>query len=372
MMPKAAAISVPRSGFFAELQSLRGLAACAVLMGHAANMYDQPQAFYTAAWVFNGRGAVVLFFVLSGYVLTRSLRNDPFTSESVLSFYVRRVARIYPAIWVVSTLSLVYLFALHPLIPVPDASAFFLSRYRPDRMNLLYVGASYAGLSPFLMPQLWSITIEIVASMAMPLMAHAAYHRVRLFHGLGAATLILCFMGQWTLYGVSFFAGTWLARNTKWQQKCFSVFGKSSTRAATAVGLLFPFTQFLPFSYSSPVAALIETGLSTLLIGFVVYSDCNLELLRFRSFVFLGDISYSLYLVHFLVASFLLKIFAVTGIMARLGFAGISKSLLLIGATLVVCIPLSWLLYSVVEVPGIRAGRRLSSDFSRQQQAVIG
>jgi peptidoglycan/LPS O-acetylase OafA/YrhL len=371
-MPKAATISVPTNGFFVELQSLRGLAAGAVLMGHAANMYDQPQAFYTAAWVFNGRGAVVLFFVLSGYVLTRSLRSDPFTSESVLSFYIRRAARIYPAIWVVSTLSLVYLLALHPLIPVPDASAFFLSRYRPDRMNLLYVGASYAGLSPFLMPQLWSITIEIAASMAMPLMAHAAYHRVRLFHGLGAGALILCFMGQWTLYGISFFAGAWLARNTKSQQKCFMAFGKSSTGIAIGVAILFPFTQFLPLPYMSPVAALIETGLSTLLIGLIVYSDCNLELLRVRLLVFLGDISYSLYLVHFLVASFLLKIFSVTGIMPRLGFTGISKSLILIGATLLVCIPLSWLLYSFVEVPGIIAGRRLFPDFSRRRQAVMG
>jgi peptidoglycan/LPS O-acetylase OafA/YrhL len=179
-------------------------------------------------------------------------------------------------------------------------------------------------------------------------------------------------MGQWTIYGVSFLAGTWLAKNTKSQQKCFRAFGKSSTGIAIGLGIIFPFTQFLPFPYVSPVAALIETGLSTFLIGLIVYSDCNLELLRLRPLVFLGDISYSLYLVHFLVASFLLKMFSVTGIMPRLGFTGVSKSLILIGATLLVGIPLSWLLYSFVEVPGIRAGRRLSPDLSRRQQAVMG
>jgi peptidoglycan/LPS O-acetylase OafA/YrhL len=365
-------------GFLIELQSLRGLAACVVLMGHATQMYDQPQAIY-ASLFFNGRGAVVLFFVLSGFVLTRSLRNDSFTSESIARFYVRRLMRLYPAIWIASTLSLVYLFTVHPLVPVPDASAIFLSRYRPDRMNMIYIGASYLGLFPFLIPQLWTITIEVTASMAIPFMAYAAYHRAKLFCGFGLGALIVNLMGPWplcgfrfygTLYGVAFFAGAWLAKNTKWQKLFFGGFGKFSTGIAAVLGLLFPLTPFLPFSYWSPAAALLETGLSLCLIGLIVYSGGDFRILRSRALVFFGNISYSLYLIHYFVASLLLKIFTVSRTTEILGLSGVAKPILLTATTFVVTIPLSWLLYSLVEVPGIRAGRRISAAASRRHAVI--
>jgi peptidoglycan/LPS O-acetylase OafA/YrhL len=365
--------------FLIELQSLRGLAACTVLMGHATQMYDQPHATIYVSSFFNGRGAVVLFFVLSGFVLTRSLRNDPFTSRSIMRFYVRRLMRLYPAIWVASTLSLGYLFTVHPLVPVPDASAIFLSRYRPDRMNLIYIGASYAGLFPFLIPQLWTITIEVAASMAIPYVAYAAYHRTKLFYVLGIGALIVNLMGPWplfgfrfygTLYAVSFFAGAWLAKDTRWQKHFFGTLGKSSTRIAVVLGFLFPVTSFLPFSYWSPIAALIESCLSLSLIGLIVYSHGGLELLRSRVLAFVGNISYSLYLIHYLIASLLLKLFAASRTMEILGLADTAKPILLAATTLLVTIPLSWLLYSLVEVPGIKVGRRLSAAPSRRHAVI--
>jgi peptidoglycan/LPS O-acetylase OafA/YrhL len=378
-MPKAATMPPSTGEFFIELQSLRGLAACAVLMGHTAQLYDQPQAIYAANF-FNGRGAVVLFFVLSGFVLSRSLRNDPFTSESVMRFYVRRLARLYPAIWVVSTLSLGYLLTVHLWVRVPDASSMFLWRYRPYRMNLLYITASYAGLFPLLIPQLWTITVEIAGSIMMPFLAYAAYRRAKLFCAFGFGSLILAVMGSWTLhglsfhgplYGVSFFAGAWLAKNTRWQQKCFRAFGRSSTLVAAVLGSFFPFMLYLPFSYWSPAAAILETWLYVFLIGLIVYSGANFWVLRSAILVFLGNISYGVYLSHFFVASLLLKAFAVSRIPELLGFIGIAKPLLLVCATLAFSVLLSWVIYTFVEVPGIRAGRRLSAEFSRRH-AVVG
>ena len=96
-----------------ELQSLRGIAASIVMVGHALIYYDNPSWFYAFALAFNGRSAVVVFFVLSGYVLTRSLWNARFDKVTVVRFYIQRFFRIYPAIWIASTLGLVYLFALH-------------------------------------------------------------------------------------------------------------------------------------------------------------------------------------------------------------------------------------------------------------------
>jgi peptidoglycan/LPS O-acetylase OafA/YrhL len=101
----------PRSGQIIELQSLRGIAALTVAIGHALTYYYATSSY--GSMVLNGRGAVVVFFVLSGYVLTRSLRSTHFDRHSVLYFYGQRAFRIYPAMWAASTLGLLYLVALH-------------------------------------------------------------------------------------------------------------------------------------------------------------------------------------------------------------------------------------------------------------------
>src|ERR1700761_5358530 len=92
-----------------ELGSVRGLASVVVIFSHALFFYKNPHWFTNAAQIFNGRAAVMVFFVLSGYVLTRSLGPGEVTTGSLFGFYVKRVFRIYPAIWAASILALVYL-----------------------------------------------------------------------------------------------------------------------------------------------------------------------------------------------------------------------------------------------------------------------
>jgi peptidoglycan/LPS O-acetylase OafA/YrhL len=48
----------------------------------------------------------------------------------------------------------------------------------------------------------------------------------------------------------------------------------------------------------------------------------------------------------------------------------VAKPILLTATTFLVTIPLSWLLYSLVEVPGIRAGRRISAAASRRHAVI--
>src|SRR5262249_9621237 len=92
-----------------ELQSIRGIAPCVVMLGHCASYYVAPKWFHTAELMLaNGEGAVVLFFVLSGYVLANLLSKSPLDSKAIASFYLRRLFRIYPALWLASLLALVY------------------------------------------------------------------------------------------------------------------------------------------------------------------------------------------------------------------------------------------------------------------------
>jgi hypothetical protein len=70
--------------FIPRLESLRGIAALAVVSYHVWGQFsDTPSAgwdaaaFYALARLSNGTGAVVGFFVISGFVLARSLEAIP-------------------------------------------------------------------------------------------------------------------------------------------------------------------------------------------------------------------------------------------------------------------------------------------------------
>lgn len=79
-----------------SLTGIRFLAALAVVAGH----YRSARLVQFPPWVFNlfdGRDAVALFFVLSGFVLTYNYAHLRSRSESV-DFWVARFARLYPTV----------------------------------------------------------------------------------------------------------------------------------------------------------------------------------------------------------------------------------------------------------------------------------
>ena len=94
--------SIPRAGRLSELDAMRGIAAFAVVLSHAADdlrprggpipdLLSLLEATPLRA-LFNGRDAVVFFFILSGLVLTRTLTNG--APPNILVFAARRVARL--------------------------------------------------------------------------------------------------------------------------------------------------------------------------------------------------------------------------------------------------------------------------------------
>ena len=84
---------------FVELDSLRGLAAVSVLLLHFLGGWIEaapsPYVFYVAyiPLLTNGSAAVILFFVLSGFVLT--LPQMASRPQSYPTYVIRRICRIY-------------------------------------------------------------------------------------------------------------------------------------------------------------------------------------------------------------------------------------------------------------------------------------
>jgi peptidoglycan/LPS O-acetylase OafA/YrhL len=350
-------MSTDRAGHIVELQSLRGIAAAAVMLGHAFNYYATPEWFHSLALLCNGRAAVVVFFVLSGYVLTRALRGRALDRTAVRRFYVQRLFRIYPAIWAASLLALAYLLLLHWRIPVANVGDGVRSQFRPDRMGPLYIIASFAGMLAFLLPQLWSIFVEIVGSAAMPAIAVLTRRGGAWTLGLlGAALLASYAIGQHTyyyvgLYFMDFVVGAALVAPGR---LIGGMLARAPARLLVAAGMVaLALTQYLPGSYYDPSAHLVETALAAGVIALLVHGRQRVALLAARPLVFLGDISYSVYLLHYVVLCTLAKAFAAAG----LALPPIPAAGLLAAATVLVTLPLAALSFRWIEQPGVQAGK---------------
>ena len=348
-----------RSGHIVELQSLRGIAAVAVMIGHALVFYAVPSWFRTIALLFNGRAAVVVFFVLSGYVLTRSLRVAAFDQETVVRFYVQRVFRIYPAMLAASVLGIWYIYAMHWQIPVAQEGALLLGDFRADRYDALHIVASFAGMTTFILPQLWTIFIEIVASIAMPGIAFVALRRrpwlpVLLLAGVALSFTVEQSYYHITIYFMDFIVGAALAV----PGLCERVFRNVPAAPVVGAGLvLLALTQQIPVDYWSPVSHLVETVLSAIIIGILVGARGRIPVLKSPTLLFVGDISFSVYLFHYPVLCILVKLLQLMQNGLHVELDPVTLSIMAAVLTTAVTMPLAWLSFSYIELPGVRLGK---------------
>jgi len=150
-------------------------------------MYKGPDDYGIVAVL--GVGAVLFFFLLSGYVLGRSLTRSPATSvRSFAGFAVRRVFRLYPAI--IFAL-LAYAFATM-VAPLP-AYKFTSGKTLWFAGNAFTQDFSWWLQEVFLLkfqlvPVMWTLRAELVCSLVLPLMV-ALTPRV----GIGAVCLAILF-----------------------------------------------------------------------------------------------------------------------------------------------------------------------------------
>ena len=102
-----------KTGFLSHVETVRGLAALCVVLGHTAGLtlpnrgaglplFDQPYwrefAIKLVSGFTYGETAVIVFFVISGIVIGRSLdKKKVSTPASYVGFLARRFFRLYPA-----------------------------------------------------------------------------------------------------------------------------------------------------------------------------------------------------------------------------------------------------------------------------------
>ena len=152
--------------YFPGLNTIRFIAAFIVIVNHIElfkKHLGQPNYAYVDAFFLMGRLGVVLFFVLSGFLITYLLliEKEKYNTIDIKKFYIRRILRIWPLYYFLLILSLFILPNIHGLeinhwltkseitLPVILFCIFFLPNW---------VISSYPPI-PFF-AQAWSVGVE--------------------------------------------------------------------------------------------------------------------------------------------------------------------------------------------------------------------
>lgn len=183
-----------RADRFPLFDSLRAIAALSVLVAHVGffgNLFrlDSDLKRYTA----HPEAGVVLFFLISGFLIYRPFAAVHMREQHparLLTYAWRRVLRILPGYWVALTVVALwlgsdgYIFSLTPITPTFSGEG-VLSYYG---LNQVYLEDARAGG----LPQAWTLSVEATFYAFIPLWAwglrhvHARRPAVRLGTELGA------------------------------------------------------------------------------------------------------------------------------------------------------------------------------------------
>lgn len=287
-----------------SLDGLRGVAISLVLLFH---IYPKYFSF--------GYVGVDVFFILSGYLITKiiytKLESNLF---SFAEFYRNRVRRIFPAMIIVvfSSFILGYIF-LFPyefleLLRNLKSSLFFYQNLR------LISEIGYWDIEAQLKPMVhfWSLSIEEQFYLLWPLLVWCMYRlKIDIFKGL--LIVSLCFMIFPQFLEIDKFYHS-LARF--WELSLgglvFSIeYKKAFNRYVEKIA---PFSMYLfviaiLFSLHNVEFNFLKTFIITVTTGFLVLSlskkGIHHKVLSSSILVFLGLISYPLYLWHYILISYL-------------------------------------------------------------------
>jgi peptidoglycan/LPS O-acetylase OafA/YrhL len=346
------------------LTSLRGIAAMMVVMQHFSATAQRHALVAIPSLVPHGYMAVDLFFVLSGFIMAYSYQAD-FARRGNLaipSFLLKRAARILPLNTV-----MVIAIVLAGMVSwrILGSNIFYASSNLPYDFicNLLLLQGLGFGLN--LNGPSWSICTEFAAYLLFPALVALAFSRrsavaattafvsvaalvvMALNHarlGLGASSvggeLTLCF-AQFVL-GLFTFRVTRMPRIRTWLQADWPAL-LAAGWVIVALGLRLDLLAAVGFPAVVAALACNKGKVAVLIANRVPY--------------FLGEISFSIYLIHDPLRPLALELLrfihpAPLAASPALGFALLASLLV---------IPPAWVAYVTVERPGRRVVRGLAA-----------
>jgi peptidoglycan/LPS O-acetylase OafA/YrhL len=305
---REAAVRTEGHKYFPEIDGLRAIAVIAVIVNHLA-----------PAVLPSGYLGVDVFFVISGYVISLSLldRQHLPLSSVIAEFYVRRIKRLGPAL---ALSVMVGAMLIRLFDPAPERSSLTgaLALFGLSNLFLYYQAIDYFGPSVELNPfsHTWSLGVEEQFYVLYPLLLLIGGHQGRL--GLGfRSTLVgvlsaVSLVGFALVYGRDQPAAYFLLPFRFWELGIGCLLAMLSWHGGDAyrrwvarvaptlplvlmIGVLF-LPQAMPV-----IATMLAVTCSALLLMSIRSGTAAYSVLTQRTVVYVGLLSYSLYLWHWIV-----------------------------------------------------------------------
>ena len=303
-----------------EINGLRAIAVWVVVLYHA-----QINIFGISPFK-GGLIGVDIFFVISGYLITSIIFKELFETGaiSIKNFYERRIRRILPALFFVMLVSTP--FAWIYLIPsslVDYSNSLIFTLGFSSNYYFHYSGLAYGAVSGFFKPFLhtWSLSVEEQFYIIFPvfLLITFKYYKRYLIHVIFFGFLISLGLAEWssTKYSsVSFY----FIHTRMWELLMGSMLAyfeitlghRSKNKIlnlilpTVGITLIGYFILFYDTSIKHPsLHTLLPVVGASLIIWFSNKNEIITRILSSKLFVGFGLISYSLYLWHYPIFSFL-------------------------------------------------------------------
>jgi peptidoglycan/LPS O-acetylase OafA/YrhL len=274
------------------LDSLRGLAAIAVVLYHYTvgyNMFVQQHRPGLLLEFINGHFAVDLFFVISGFVIFMTLER----SSSLADFAVSRFARLWPPYIACAafTSSVIVLLHFNPM-KLTLLDALLNSLMMNKALGIVAIDPSY-----------WTLTCEVLFYAGVAISFFVL--RIRRMEWACLAWLAVSFLAQWSHFDdrhvrIAVVLGTEFCQFFVLGMMIYLITQRRNTWLTTFTALLayllnlfgpdfnpgnLKFWQFMLMSAAFPLA-----------VWFI--AERKPRFLNVWPLLFLGEISYSLYLIH--------------------------------------------------------------------------
>jgi len=294
-----------------EIDGLRGFAILAVIINHF-NKDILPSGYL----------GVDIFFVISGYVITSSLYGTQYKKigNFLSSFYSRRIKRLYPALLVFVLIISFITYLFDPTIK-QNLRMGFTSLLGISNIYVFQQQSDYFGPAQELNPLLhtWSLAVEEQFYLVFPFITwFSGFNRntkkgsENLFN-IMSAIVIASYTIFYYLYNLNLPAAYFLTSSRVWEIGlgciCF-LFMKKRTRLQSKLQIISPsfyifliiLSMFLPVKYGLLTTTLVVVCTTLLLISLKEKTFLYTLFTR-KKIVYIGLLSYSLYLWHWGVLS---------------------------------------------------------------------
>ena len=313
-----------KSKYLPSIDSLRALAVLAVIIYHVDVNY-LPGGFL----------GVDLFFVLSGYLISSLIIKEyrKTGSLNLYNFYIRRVRRLLPAVYFMITVGLVVMVLFNEvLLRKSHLDAIFGYIYSSNWWYIFHkldYFDSFGAQSPF--KHLWSLAIEEQFYMIFPLLfllvnrkkksKDGTYKLNKNFLYVVLGLILVSLIAHILLFDINNISRIYFGTDTRAFSLLVGVVGAilypmerlhakvtpQQNMLYSVVSLVSIATLITVMIYTSEYNTLLYRGgfLLVAILGVIVIISSGKQhtlmsrLLSFKPVVFIGKISYSLYLWHF-------------------------------------------------------------------------